>query len=248
MNRTQSSVFGSRLSCTLVGLALCLGLLLLSPWIAQAQDAASEAGSAKTASDEFEPVPDPDLIVSDRVSDSIPETSLSDDGEEAEPEPEHGGIEEITVTAEKRSSNLQTTPTAITALTGAQLFDRGIYDVEQLATQVPNFQYGETFGIARITIRGVGNQGFTDPSTAFHIDGIYQNNPTAASALSAPSDRAAPTRSSPSWRPSACACACSCSTKARTWRSRSDFRNRACGERWICFVRGSPRKPLLLCR
>ena len=183
MNRTQSSVFGSRLSCTLVGLALCLGLLLLSPWIAQAQDAASEAGSAKTASDEFEPVPDPDLIVSDRVSDSIPETSLSDDGEEAEPEPEHGGIEEITVTAEKRSSNLQTTPTAITALTGAQLFDRGIYDVEQLATQVPNFQYGETFGIARITIRGVGNQGFTDPSTAFHIDGIYQNNPTAASAL-----------------------------------------------------------------
>ena len=99
------------------------------------------------------------------------------------PKPEYGGIEEITVTAKKRSTNLQETPTAITALTGAQLFDRGIYDVEQLATQVPNFQYGETFGIARITIRGVGNQGFTDPSTAFHIDGIYQNNPTAASSL-----------------------------------------------------------------
>ena len=99
------------------------------------------------------------------------------------PKPEYGGIEEITVTAKKRSTNLQETPTAITALTGAQLFDRGIYDVEQLATQVPNFQYGETFGISRITIRGVGNQGFTDPSTAFHIDGVYQNNPTAASSL-----------------------------------------------------------------
>jgi iron complex outermembrane recepter protein len=99
------------------------------------------------------------------------------------PTPEHGGIEEIMVSAQKRSTNIQTTPTAITALSGAQLFDRGIYDVESLATQVPNFQYGENFGIARLTIRGIGNEGFTDPSTAFHVDGVYQNNQTAASAL-----------------------------------------------------------------
>ena len=87
------------------------------------------------------------------------------------------------VSAQKRSTNIQETPTAITALSGAQLFDRGIYNVESLATQVPNFQYGENFGIARLTIRGISSEGFADPSTAFHIDGIYQNNPTAASAL-----------------------------------------------------------------
>ena len=169
-------------------LALPLGAIAQSDEAGQAEVAAKD--SAKPAADvpektdsEFQPMADPDLVVSDRVSDSIPESSLSEDAEDGEPIPEHAGIEEIMVTAEKRSSSLQTTPTAITALTGAQLFDRGIYDVEQLATQVPNFQYGETFGIARITIRGVGNQGFTDPSTAFHIDGIYQNNPTAASAL-----------------------------------------------------------------
>ncbi len=113
-------------------------------------------------------------------------------GQELTPDPEEGpseenkdyqGIEEIVVTAEKRSSDLQKTPTAITALSGVQLFDRGIYDVEALASQVPNLHYGEVFGLSRITIRGIGVQGFNDPSTAFHIDGVYQNNPTAASAL-----------------------------------------------------------------
>lgn len=93
------------------------------------------------------------------------------------------GIEVITVTAEKRSRSLQETPIAITALSGAELFDRGIYDIEALATQVPNFHYGEVFGLSRITIRGISVQGFNDPATAFHIDGLYQNNATAASAL-----------------------------------------------------------------
>ena len=112
------------------------------------------------------------------------ELEASEDTEDSgEEEGYRGGIEEIIVTAEKRSTALQETPMAITALSGAQLFDRGIYDIESLATQVPNFQYGETFGVARLTIRGIGNEGFTDPSTAFHIDGVYQNNQTAASAL-----------------------------------------------------------------
>lgn len=128
-------------------------------------EAAPEQSEAPAA-----PVVDPDLVI-EGAPDAETDT------------PERGGIEEILVTAQKRSTNIQKTPTAITALSGAQLFDRGIYDVESLATQVPNFQYGETFGVARITIRGIGNEGSTDPSTAFHIDGIYQNNQTAASAL-----------------------------------------------------------------
>jgi iron complex outermembrane receptor protein len=108
------------------------------------------------------------------------------DLEPSKPDPDlvmPSGIDVITVTAEKRSSSLQETPMAITALTGAELFNRGVYDVEALASQVPNFHYGESFGISRITIRGVSVQGFNDPSTTFHIDGLYQNNPTAASAL-----------------------------------------------------------------
>ena len=128
---------------------------------AQAQEEASSAGESRAdvdAASEVEPEADPDLL--------MPE-----------------GIEIITVTAEKRASSLQETPMAITALTGAELFNRGIYDVEALASQVPNFHYGEAFGLSRITIRGISVQGFNDPATAFHIDGVYQNNPTAASAL-----------------------------------------------------------------
>jgi len=147
-------------------LPLLLLLLLAAPPALLAQ---SEAGS-ESAPETIEPLADPNLVESEEPG-------------ERSAKPEYDGIEEILVTAEKRASNIQETPTAITALSGAQLFDRGIYDIEALATQIPNFQYGETFGVARLTIRGIGNEGFTDPSTAFHIDGVYQNNQTAASAL-----------------------------------------------------------------
>ncbi len=163
--------------CGLVFLFSLLPLFL--PLSSAAQSDPGEAADIEATLDqdlsEVKAEADPNLVGAGALSDEAPPPE--DSG------PEHAGIEEILVTAQKRSTNIQETPTAITALSGAQLFDRGIYDIESLATQVPNFQYGETFGIARITIRGIGNQGFTDPSTAFHIDGIYQNNPTAASAL-----------------------------------------------------------------
>ena len=160
--------FGKATGLAAAGLLLAL---LLIPVNAQAE---REPAPLEASPEQFEAAPapgvDPNLVQPEAPG-------------EASATPEHGGIEEILVTAERRSSKLQETPTAITALSGAQLFDRGIYDVESLATQVPNFQYGETFGVARITIRGIGNEGLTDPSTAFHIDGVYQNNQTAASAL-----------------------------------------------------------------
>lgn len=168
-----------------IGIALLLGLAIgLAPVSrAEATDAGAAPKGEPALGHEEHPAPDPDLVASDRGSDSIAESDPAGQGQGGEPMRERSGIEEITVTAQKRSTDIQATPTAITAITGAELVYRGVYDIEQLANQVPNFQYGETFGIARITIRGVGNQGFTDPSTAFHIDGIYQNNPTAASAL-----------------------------------------------------------------
>jgi iron complex outermembrane receptor protein len=101
----------------------------------------------------------------------------------AEDKVEHSGIEEILVTAEKRSAVLQETPMAISVLTAADLLATGTEDVSGLAFQVPNLHYGEAGGLSRITIRGISNTGFTDPSATFHIDGVYQYNPTAASSL-----------------------------------------------------------------
>ena len=170
----------------LAALLLVTALALL-PGAALAEAAPDHAGNAEEADapGEVEATTDAttDASIWDASSEADPNLIEAGTPAGAPPQPEHGGIEEIMVTSQKRSTNIQETPTAITALSGAQLFDRGIYDVESLATQVPNFQYGENFGIARITIRGIGNEGFTDPSTTFHIDGIYQNNQTAASAL-----------------------------------------------------------------
>jgi iron complex outermembrane receptor protein len=165
---TRKASFGQEILGAAAGLLLALLLIPVGalaedePALLEVKPEQAEAPSA--------PVVDPELVESVAPG-------------EASRKPEYTGIEEILVTAQKRSSKLQETPSAITALSGAQLFDRGIYDVESLATQIPNFQYGETFGVARLTIRGIGNEGLTDPSTAFHIDGVYQNNQTAAGAL-----------------------------------------------------------------
>ena len=168
--RSGSKSFKFRLAA---GLLLIAALALL-PGAALSEADPDDAGEVEATTD---------ASIWDTSSEADPDLIEAGTPAGEPPLPEHGGIEEIMVTAQKRSTNIQETPTAITALSGAQLFDRGIYDVESLATQVPNFQYGESFGISRITIRGIGNQGFTDPSTPFHIDGVYQNNPTAASAL-----------------------------------------------------------------
>src|SRR5690606_33004851 len=65
-------------------------------------------------------------------------------------------LEEIVVTAERRRTNLQTTPIAATVMTGERLADSGVVNVDQLqfvspAATVNNFGQGIDFNI-----RGVG--------------------------------------------------------------------------------------------
>jgi iron complex outermembrane receptor protein len=87
----------------------------------------------------------------------------------------HAGIETISVTAQKRSQTLQEVPVAVSAISGAQLDAAGITHVQDVQTVVPNMHFGQERGEAKITIRGVSNAHRTDPSTAVHFDGIYQN-------------------------------------------------------------------------
>jgi len=65
-------------------------------------------------------------------------------------------LEEVVVTAEKRTTNLQRTPIAATVLTGTQLLEKGVVTVDQLETVAPsvsvnNFGQGNDFDI-----RGIG--------------------------------------------------------------------------------------------
>jgi iron complex outermembrane recepter protein len=73
-----------------------------------------------------------------------------------------GELQEITVTAEKRSEPINDVAMSITAATGAQLTKMGITDSGELTKIVPGFTYQEsTYGTPIYSIRGMG---FVDPS------------------------------------------------------------------------------------
>ena len=68
-------------------------------------------------------------------------------------------LDEIIVTAQKRSERLLDVPLAITAASGEQLVKQGITQTSQLTKLVPGFTYQESqYGTPIFTIRGVGFQ------------------------------------------------------------------------------------------
>lgn len=84
-------------------------------------------------------------------------------------------LEEVLVTAQKRSQSLQDVPLAITALDGNRLRENNITTLTEIANYVPNFQQTRS-GISNIIlIRGTGsgaNNGFEQSVGTFR-DGIY---------------------------------------------------------------------------
>jgi len=87
-------------------------------------------------------------------------------------------IEEIVVTAQKRVESVQDIPLSITALTGDELDNKGLYGMEDVARYVPNFEM-TTGNISRnttIRIRGIGSAGSNpgiEPSVGSFLDGLY---------------------------------------------------------------------------
>ena len=85
-------------------------------------------------------------------------------------------IEEIVVTATKRSQSLQDVAGSISALDDIQIKLRGIANAEDLIQQVPGMFYRRIAGSHFTYIRGVGVSvaaGYGDPSVATHVDGVY---------------------------------------------------------------------------
>ncbi|WP_420605519.1 TonB-dependent receptor [Novosphingopyxis sp.] len=112
------------------------------------------------------------------------DTALQDDDGPALPgtsEPDDP-IGEIIVTAQKRSETLQETPLSISAVTGDELAQKQVTNINQLNGLVPNVQINTANGVAHITIRGIGIE-FTQPggeaNVAYHVDGVYVSRPTA---------------------------------------------------------------------
>jgi outer membrane receptor protein involved in Fe transport len=84
-------------------------------------------------------------------------------------------LEEVIVTAQKRTENLQDVPISVVAVSGEKVNDLGIIDLEELTTYVPNVTINNGAGTPNLFIRGVGsgtNAGF-EQSVGMFIDGVY---------------------------------------------------------------------------
>lgn len=99
----------------------------------------------------------------------------ADSAAQAEPD-------EIIVTAERRSTSVQDTPLALSVLDGEALRQGGNQGLTELAQKVPSLSFAQSFGIAQIFIRGVGNNFFSpggDPGVATYADGVYLSDQEA---------------------------------------------------------------------
>lgn len=89
-------------------------------------------------------------------------------------------LEEIVVTAQRRSEGVYSTPMAITAISGDEMTMRGLDSVSDIDRAVPNLNVTR-FGVgnpahAAIFIRGIGLQDHiitTDPGVGVYVDGVY---------------------------------------------------------------------------
>jgi iron complex outermembrane receptor protein len=98
----------------------------------------------------------------------------------AQESPDSGGIQEVLVTAERRESNLQDTPIAITAMDAATLVDRGITDLEGIIKATPSMSftpYPPTANTLTLYMRGSGVQDVgqitIDTAIGLYQDGFY---------------------------------------------------------------------------
>ena len=97
-----------------------------------------------------------------------------------------GQLDEIIITAQKRSENLQRVAGAVTAISPKQLDDLGISSVRGIQDFVPDLQISSNGPFTEINIRGissVNDMASGDPAAAFNLDGIYLARPSAPDSL-----------------------------------------------------------------
>src|SRR3979490_1428859 len=92
-----------------------------------------------------------------------------------------GGLQEILVTAQRRSESLQNVPIAVTALERKDIQDKGLTSPFERAVAVPNLTIMKSGpSILNPFIRGVGEIGGgpnDEPSVATYVGGVYIASP-----------------------------------------------------------------------
>jgi iron complex outermembrane receptor protein len=89
-------------------------------------------------------------------------------------------LDEIVVTAERRSERLQDVPVAVTALSASDLTDRGVRQAADIAASVPNLLLNLPYGPEAqptFTLRGVTTQDYSQNQSspiAMYVDEVYK--------------------------------------------------------------------------
>lgn len=89
-------------------------------------------------------------------------------------------LEEIMVTARRRSESLQRTPVSVVALSTESLEARSVTNLRSLQQYVPNLTFAASQNVGEaagnVFIRGIGQEDFiagAEPGIGFYVDGVY---------------------------------------------------------------------------
>ena len=91
------------------------------------------------------------------------------------------GLQEIVVTAEKRTETVQSTPLSVTAYSGAQLQAAGITDMSEVGYETPGMSERNSGpGQTEYEMRGVASSGGQAPTVGFYLDDTPVTPPNEA--------------------------------------------------------------------
>jgi iron complex outermembrane receptor protein len=91
-----------------------------------------------------------------------------------------GGLEEVIVTAQRRSERLEDVPASVAAVSGATLERQGTVRFTDFGQSVTGVQIGVTAGFTQPAIRGISTTiagTGAENNVGMYVDGFYQNSP-----------------------------------------------------------------------
>ncbi len=143
---------------------LCGALLLITCWATSASAADATVANATTSPAATEAGLDATVA----ATATTPATT-------------EAGLEEITVTAERFTSTIQSTPISISALTGNQLTAEGLSRVQDIIKEVPglSMRYAGP-GLTEYEARGLASNGGAAPTVGFYLDEIPLSPPAVS--------------------------------------------------------------------